>query len=149
MISVGECLNYLFDQDQDQGRRSLLPLFQRIYQALTPGGVLIFDIAEPGQVSGTTQGFVEGTDWTVLVEKEEDQTQKILTRRIITFRQQGEQYRREEEVHRQQLYEATEVTTLLAQVRFQVQVMRSYGQYSLPQAHAALIACKPELACSK
>lgn len=142
VTSIGECLNYLFNPDSD--RQALLKLFHRIYNALTPGGVFIFDIAEPGQVAqGTpTRGFTEGEDWVVLVEKEEDREQKTLTRRIITFRKVGEHYRRDDEVHRQQLYKATDIAEELRQVGFQVEIMRSYGQYSLPPAHAAIVARK-------
>jgi SAM-dependent methyltransferase len=143
VTSIGECLNYLFDPDSD--RQTLLQLFHRIHSALTPGGVFIFDIAEPGQVvqGTTTRGFTEGEDWVVLVEKEEDREQGTLTRRIITFRQVGELYRRDDEVHRLRLYQAADVAEELHQVGFQVEVMRSYGQYDLPRSHAAIVARKP------
>ena len=73
---------------------------------LLPGGIFIFDILEPGQLSqgDPSRTFTEGEDWIVLVEKEEDLKQKILTRRITTFRQVGEYYRRDDEIHRAQLY---------------------------------------------
>jgi SAM-dependent methyltransferase len=143
VTSIGECLNYLFDPNTD--RKTLLQLFHRIYSALTPGGVFIFDIAEPGQVPQglPTKGFTQGEDWVVLVEKEEDRELGTLTRRIITFRKVGEHYRRDDEVHRLRLYEATDVARELTQLGFQVQTMRSYGQYPLPKAHAAFIARKP------
>jgi SAM-dependent methyltransferase len=142
VISIGECFNYLFDVDNNY--QMLVQLFDRIYRALTPGGVFIFDIAEPGQVmpGKTTKGFTEGKDWIVLVEKEEEQAQSILIRRIITFRKVGENYRRDDEVHHLRLYRATDVAEKLRQVGFQVQIMRSYGQYELPEAHAAFIARK-------
>jgi hypothetical protein len=54
----------------------------------------------------------------------------------------GEHYRRDDEVHRQRLYEAADVAEELQQVGFQVEVMHSYGQYDLPPAHAAIVACK-------
>jgi SAM-dependent methyltransferase len=142
VISIGECFNYLFDVDNNY--QMLVQLFDRIYRSLTPGGVFIFDIAEPGQVmpGKTTKGFTEGKDWIVLVEKEEEQAQSILIRRIITFRKVGENYRRDDEVHHLRLYRATDVAEKLRQVGFQVQIMRSYGQYELPEAHAAFIARK-------
>jgi SAM-dependent methyltransferase len=142
VISIGECFNYLFDVDNNY--QMLVQLFDRIYRALTPGGVFVFDIAEPGQVmpGETTKGFTEGKDWIVLVEKEEEQAQSILIRRIITFRKVGENYRRDDEVHHLRLYRATDVAEKLRQVGFQVQIMRSYGQYELPEAHAAFIARK-------
>ncbi|MBD0261614.1 MAG: class I SAM-dependent methyltransferase [Tolypothrix sp. Co-bin9] len=143
VTSIGECLNYLFDPDSD--RSSLIHLFHRIYSALIPGGLFIFDIAEPGQVTeGTAKGFTEGKDWVVLVEKQENPEQETLTRRIISFRKVGEYYRRDDEVHHQRLYKATDIARELGQVGFQVQTMRSYGKYSLPKAHAAFIARKPE-----
>lgn len=83
VTSIGECLNYLFDTDNDRPR--LVQLFHGIHDALTPGGIFIFDIAEPGQImpAGKTKGFTEGKDWIVLVEKAEDREQAILTRRIM------------------------------------------------------------------
>ncbi|MDZ8050823.1 MAG: class I SAM-dependent methyltransferase [Aulosira sp. ZfuVER01] len=143
VTSIGECLNYMFDRKSD--RQTLINLFQRIYSSLTPGGVFIFDIAEPGQVTpGITKGFTEGKDWVVLVEKEENQEKNILTRRIISFRKIGEHYRRDDEVHYQQLYKAADIVNQLHQVGFDVQTMDSYDGYSLPKAHTAFIARKPE-----
>jgi len=141
VISIGECLNYLFDRNNNT--QTLVNLFQRIHQALITGGVFIFDIAEPGQVkNGTTQGFTSGENWVVMVEKEEDVNQKILTRRIITFRQVGENYKRDDEIHHLQLYPGTEVEKNLRQIGFQVKTMDNYGQFHLPQAHTAFIAYK-------
>ncbi|MUG97301.1 methyltransferase domain-containing protein [Scytonema sp. UIC 10036] len=142
VTSIGECLNYQFEANSD--RKMLVHLFSRIYNALKPGGVFIFDIAEPGQVTQetTTKNFTEGKDWIVLVEKEEDREQRILTRQIITFRKVGEHYRRDDEVHRQQLYETVEVTEKLNRVGFEVQTMPNYGEYNLPLNHTAFIAKK-------
>lgn len=125
VISIGECLNYLFDTDNS--KQTLINLFYRIHKALASGGVFIFDLAEPGQVNKeTAQHFTEGEDWIVLVKKQEDVKQHILTRRIITFRKIGEQYRRDDEIHHLQLYPAAEVRKQLHQVGFQVQTMDNY-----------------------
>jgi SAM-dependent methyltransferase len=143
VTSIGECCNYLFDEDNNVRRLDLF--FDRIYNALVPGGVFIFDIAETGQVSPgkTTKSFTEGKDWIVLVEKEENRDRSTLIRRIITLRQMGKYYRRDDEVHHLQLYEATNIAAKLERVGFQVQIIRSYGQYKLLQSHAAFIARKP------
>ena len=144
VTSISECLNYLFDSRRDG--ETLVPLFRRVHDALTPGGLFIFDIAEPGQLkSGTpAKGFTEGKDWLVLVEKEEDRQRAVLTRRITSFRKIGTHYRRSDEVHRQRLFKSTEVAKELRRVGFRVRTIRSYGQYHLPPAHAAFIARKPE-----
>ena len=138
VTALGEVLNYLFHPENE-----LVRLFRRVYDALVPGGVFVFDIAEPGQVPrGTkTRGFTEGEDWVVLVEKEEDRD--TLTRRITTFRREGEHYRRSDEVHRQRLYRAPDIARYLRQVGFRVRTVRGYGRYRLTRAHAAFIARKP------
>ncbi|BBD66636.1 type 12 methyltransferase [Nostoc commune NIES-4072] len=142
VTSIGECLSYLFDLDND--RQILVQLFHRIYNALTPGGVFIFDIATTGQVAqGTTsKGFTEGDDWVVLVEKQEDHEQITLTRRIISFRKVGEHYRRADEVHYLRLYETTTVESELQRVGFEVETTHSYGKYLLSKGHVAFIARK-------
>ncbi|MEH1796752.1 class I SAM-dependent DNA methyltransferase [Nostoc sp.] len=142
VTSISECISYLFDADSD---RHLVQLFWRIYNALTAGGVFIFDIAEKGQVAPgtTTKGFTEGEGWIVLVEKSEDREQKTLTRRITSFRKIGEHYRRSDEVHQVRLYEATTIASELCDIGFQVETTRSYGQYVLPKGHVAFIARKP------
>jgi SAM-dependent methyltransferase len=142
VISIGECLNYLFDGDNSC--QILIQLFERIYNALTPGGVFIFDIAEPGQVieGDRAKSFTEGKDWIVLLEKEEDQEKLVLSRRIVTLRRVGEYYRRDEELHYLRLYKATDIAKKLSQVGFTVENMHSYGDYKLPPAHIAFVARK-------
>ena len=142
VTSISECLNYLFDSAHDG---KMERLFVRIYRSLTPGGVFVFDIAEPGQATpGTsTKGFTEGDGWIVLVEKEEDSGSRVLTRRITTFRRVGDHYRRSDEVHRQRLFKAADIAKELRRVGFKVVIQRGYGEYRLPPAHAVLIARKP------
>jgi len=142
VTSIGECLNYLFDGKH--GDQRMRGLFARIFCSLEPGGAFIFDIAGPGQVRQTSvRSFKEGNGWTVLVEKTEDPGRAILTRRIITFRKAGSGYRRGEEVHRQQLFRASEMTTMLRQAGFRVRTIRKYGSFTLPRAHVAFVARKP------
>lgn len=141
VTSISECFNYLFDSDNDS--RALTQLFRRIYNALAPGGVFVFDIGEPGQIKPgvTAKGFTEGEDWIVMVEKREEKS--ILTRRIISFRKVGNHYRRETELHRQRLYKSADIAKELRRAGFRVRTIRSYGLYPLPKAHAAFIARKP------
>lgn len=143
VTSVGEVLNYLFDPESDAG--GIPRLFRRVYDALAPGGVFVFDIAEPGQVArgAKARGFTEGDGWVVLIEGEEDAEQETLTRRISTFRKLRKHYRRDDEVHNLRLYESSEIAGELRQTGFQVRMMRSYGHYRLPKAHAAFVAYRP------
>lgn len=143
VISIGECLNYLFDSNHSSD--TLKNLFDRIYDALIPGGVFIFDIAEPGQVmqGSTTKSFQEGSDWIVLVEKEEDLRRSMLTRRITTLRKVEEQYQRADIVHQLRLYSAVDVAKILRNAGFRIQIIHQYGEFELPPAHAAFVARKP------
>ncbi|NJK39791.1 MAG: methyltransferase domain-containing protein [Oscillatoriales cyanobacterium RM1_1_9] len=140
VTAIGECFNYLFDPTHN--RQTLRHLFGRIYHALMPGGMLIFDSLTLGQIPpGTpTKTFMEGADWVVLVEKSEDPIQQILTRRILSFRQVGDWFRRDQEIHRQQLYDPADLEQLLQQVGFEVEVMDGYGDYCLPQGRVAFRA---------
>lgn len=142
VTSISECLNYTFVSNTEKLDR----LFRRIHNALTAGGVFVFDLAGPGQVKSgtTTKGFTEGDDWIVLVEKHEDNAGDVLTRRITSFRKAGRHYRRSDEVHRQRLFRFADVAKELRRAGFRVKTSRSYGQYRLPAAHAVFIARKPK-----
>lgn len=142
VTSISECLNYTFAPKTEK----LARLFRRIYKALTPGGVFVFDLAGPGQVKpGTTiTGFTQGDDWIVLVEKHEDEESTVLTRRITSFRKAGRHYRRSDEVHRQRLFRFGDVAKELRSAGFGVRTSRSYGQYRLPDAHTVFVARKPK-----
>lgn len=83
---VGEGLNYLFDdRHSPEGVRQVLA---RAFAALAPGGLLIFDVSEPGRVPGPgpAKVHVEGDGWAVLVTITEEPEQGLLTRHITSFR---------------------------------------------------------------
>jgi len=141
VTSLGECCNYLFDPKNR--RTSLRKLFRRIYRALRPGGVFVFDVAEPGRDHRRARHFNQTDDWACLVEFEEDPRSARLTRHITTFRKQGKNYRRAEETHVLQLYKGTELADDLCEIGFKTRIVRSYGDYQLPKNLVGLIARKP------
>jgi SAM-dependent methyltransferase len=142
VTSIGECLCYLLDRGNN--RRQLGRLFHRVYEALHPGGVFVFDFAVPGRggPSGSRTSFRVESDWAVLTEVEEDRRRCLLTRRITTFRKLGLLYGRSEEVHLQRLFKVREITRLLQKAGFRTQVMRSYGRFRLPHGNVAVVACR-------
>ena len=141
VTAIGEVLNYLFDEEAG----GLRPLFGRVFEALTPGGVFVFDVLSPGQVpsGATARGFREGDDWAVISEREEDAGRGMMTRRIVSFRKVGEYYRRDDEVHHVRLYDPSELSAELDEVGFRVRIMRAYGENPLGENHVAFEACKP------
>ena len=143
VTAVSEVLNYLFDPENED--RGLARLFRRVYDALAPGGVFVFDVLGPGQVPPGTavKGFRLGEDWAVLSEKEEDAERGTLVRRIVSFRKVGEHYRRDDELHRVRLYPPEGVFAEVWRVGFRVRRMGAYGGYHLAGGHTAFVARKP------
>ncbi len=142
VTSLGECLCYLFDIKN--GPKELAKLFGRVYEALRPGGLFIFDIAQPGQIkkNDRVRNFA-GPDWTILREADEDRERMVLTRRMTVFRQIGKLYRRSEETHLLRLYWGADLTRTLRDVGFSARMLRAYGKYPLTGNRVALLARKP------
>ena len=129
--------------DPSNSLRTLRRVFRRVFDALMPNGLLVFDVAEPGRCKGVKQSFKEGPDWTCLVEYRHDDAKQQLTRRIVSFRRVGDNYRRHEETHVQQLYQGTKIAEVLREIGFRVRLVRSYGKYRLPQGTVGIVARKP------
>jgi SAM-dependent methyltransferase len=143
VTSLGECFNYLFDDRNS--KQELTRLFGRVFDALQPGGVFIFDISEPGyqRGSGPRMRHKEGEDWAIMFEVDEDTENRTLTRRMTTFRKIGELYRRGEEIHQLRLYKGSEMAKELRDLGFRVRIVHGYGQFRFNRAHVGLIARKP------
>ena len=143
VAAVGEAINYLFDPENT--RSSLAKLLLRIHGALEPGGVFLLDVAEPGRVPGVglTRMYFEGNGWALLVSNEEDRRRRFLTRRITSFRQVGELYRRDHEVHRQRLLPRSEMAAQLRSIGFRVRVLRGYSGLRFGTGHVGFLARKP------
>jgi ubiquinone/menaquinone biosynthesis C-methylase UbiE len=141
VTALGEVFNYLFDPKNSL--RALRRVCEGAFHALTPKGLLVFDVAEPGRCRGLTQRFTEGEGWACLVECHHDIARQRLTRRIVSFRKVGDAYRRQEETHTQQLYPGTRIAEMLRKIGFRVRQVRSYGKHSLAPGVVALVARKP------
>jgi SAM-dependent methyltransferase len=143
VTAIGECFNYLFDPDNTD--QALAKLFRRIHDALCPGGLLLFDVAEPGRVPGPgpRRDYREGDDWAVLVTTEEDRRRRQLTRRITSFRKVGKRYRREQEVHRLRLLSGAALARQLRGIGFRLRLLRRYGEFRFPPGYVALLGRKP------
>lgn len=143
VMAVGEVFNYTFDPTNSVAVRA--EAFDRIYAALAPGGLLVFDMAVYARAPSRSpeRTFAEGPDWAVLVEAEADTDNSLLTRRITTFRKLGELYRRDSEIHQLQLVDRVEVIGLLERVGFSVQTLACYGSLPLPKGLVGFLARRP------
>jgi SAM-dependent methyltransferase len=141
VTSIGECVNYAFDPGNSLA--ALARLFRRVYDALCPGGVFIFDFAEPGQIpEARRQKYTVGPDWAVLVDATEDKRRRVLTRRMVSFRQVGKLYRRTEETHTVKLYSGSDLLAELRRIGFRARLFRRYGAMRLRAACAGIMAVK-------
>jgi SAM-dependent methyltransferase len=141
VTAVGEIFNYLFDRRHSLAR--LKKLFRRVHRALAPGGLFLFDVALIGRVpEGWRRSYTEADDWACLFEAEENARQKLLTRRITTFRKVGGAFRRDHEVHRLRLFERDELLAPLRKLGFRVRTVRRYGELSFPPGYVGFIARK-------
>lgn len=117
VTALGECVNY-------GGPPSLEPLFARVYEALEPGGVLVFDAAGPGREPEVRRrARHEGEGWVLRTEAHEDRDARTLTRRIALVRDG----RSSEEVHLLRLYEPDDVIDWLESVGFTATRHPAYG----------------------
>jgi len=140
VTAIGEVFNYSFDRHNSTA--ALSRVCRAIVESLVPGGMLIFDIAEPGRSAGMKQSFREGPDWTCLVKYQHDERARQLTRHIITFRKIGDMYRRHEETHRLQLFEGRVVADMLNRCGFAVELIQGYGENPFSHGVAGYLARK-------
>lgn len=143
VTSIGECLSYrLPNRAHLSGFQAI---FRRVYDALQPGGIFVFDVLEPGSLGpeGRRRAFSEGEAWAVLVDSREDPERQTLTRRITTFRKVRGGFRRARERHVLQLVDAPLLARQLRQLRFRVKIVRGYGALRFRPAHVGFIARKP------
>lgn len=139
IVAVGEPLAYHDGPDADL---LVSRFFRRIAAALPPGGMLIFDLIEPGEPSLANKSWSMGEDWAVLVQTTENQAERTLVREIETFRRIGEAYRRGREVHRIRLFDAASVCAELAACGFSTTTATSYGEQKLPLRRRVFIATR-------
>jgi len=142
---IGEGLNYLFDRRNVARER--VRLFSRIHDALHPGSVFIFDVAELGRVgqvrgAGSRKAHWHGRDFCILTDVEEDPARELLTRKITTFRRVGRLYRRSFETHRLRLYRASALARELRETGFTVRFLRAYGVAPLLPGRVGFLARK-------
>lgn len=142
ITSLGECVNYTFDGRSSA--ESVAAFFVRAYAALRPGGLLIFDFLEPGQVEpgALLKRHAVGEDWAVLAQSEEDADGR-LTRRITSFRRSGDVYRRTDETHTVQLFSAAQLLGWVQRAGFAAKLVRGYGSFRMPRRHTIVSARKP------
>lgn len=129
ILSSNDTFNYLTRTTQ------LEELFSYLYTRLKVGGSLVFDLSSEYKLSTVLGNRVYGQsfeDMAYLWENEYDEQSRELTIRINVFEQEGEVYRRYEEVQVQKGYFKEEIVELLEKTGYKdVEV---YGDFSREEA---------------
>jgi SAM-dependent methyltransferase len=140
VTALGEVFNYTFENDGPP----MAELFRRVFRALQPGGLFVFDVAGPDRApSVPVRNWRESEDWAVLTESTAGSGRRMLTRHIVCFRRVGARYRRSEETHRIRLYDTPAVLTALERAGFDARAMDGYGRTAMIPGVTAFVERKP------
>jgi SAM-dependent methyltransferase len=142
VFSIGEGLSYL---EPNQTRLDLKPLFQRVWNALNPGGLFVFDVVESCQASNHPMEYrTERADagWRLATTVSENTETGILTREIAIVRHRQGIEHRVSELHQVQTFDQAELHDSLAQCGFEVQIVRQYGEFQLLPRRLGVVAHK-------
>jgi SAM-dependent methyltransferase len=139
VTGIGEAFNYLFDPRASF--ESMIEVCKKAHQALIPGGILMFDFAQPGRALPRLEHHVwRGEGWEVTSETIESPPTRRLERRIVTNRAG----RQAEELHELALYDHEETYAALKAIGFAPLTLASYAEdYRFGAGHGAFLAVKP------
>ncbi len=142
VTAIGEAFNYRFDARA--GFDAMTAVFERAHEALVPGGFLLFDVAQPGRVLPRAEHTVwAGDGWRVGSEVIEHSDRRMLTRRIVSFRETANGERRSEEIHELALYDQEEVFAALREIGFSVRTLATYaGEYHFSAGHGGFLGMR-------
>jgi SAM-dependent methyltransferase len=139
VAAIGECFNYALD-----GVEELAAVFRRVHAATEPGGLFLFDLAEPGRErGGPRRTWHEGEDWMLCLEASEDDSERTLKRRITVFRETDGRWARSDELHVQRLYDRQNVLDALERTGFEARQLGAYGRaVHFGRGHSGFLAVK-------
>ena len=141
ILAFGEALTYHAPTDDAEAR--LTTFIDRASQALSKGGLFVFDLIEVAGAPLAARAWKAGPDWAVLSASHEDVENRRLRREIETFREVGGgTYRRRTEVHHVRLFERRAVSAWLEQAGFEVEFATAYGAFALAPRRIAFYASR-------
>jgi SAM-dependent methyltransferase len=130
LTAIGEVVNYA--ADDRAGAERLPSLFARVHDALTPGGLFMFDFATPGRAGPPHER--RGDGWRIAsTTSERDDT---LERRMTIETAAGTR----EETHVLRLYDADVVAAALADAGFNAERLERYCDFAFWPGYAAIAA---------
>lgn len=138
VTALGEPFNYLLRPSDVRG------VFRRVYRALVPGGMFVFDtLLPPRRTRRFERSHKMGKRGFRLAARIfEEPARRMVVREIEVSLGSGRGRRVVREVHRQRTYAGAELARWLRQAGFRVRISRD-AKLLLWNRHATLIAHKP------
>ncbi len=131
-----DSLNYMLTSED------LLAVYRRVFQALLPGGLFLFDMntawALASQWDDVTY-FTDSEDLSVVLESHYDAARQRATVVVTCFERVNEFYRKFSERHVEQAYPAEQIATLLTDAGFSVEGSYTCFTFDPPGATTARI----------
>ena len=138
VICIGEVVTYV-----PGGLRVLRRFFQHVYDALPPGGLLVFDFMHSARQRTYPARTIGAKDWSMAVRADYNRRTRILQRRIVLTRRIGSRVARSRETHIVRIYPVREIVSTLNRIGFRVSTSRAIGDYQLLPGDTAVVACRP------
>jgi SAM-dependent methyltransferase len=140
IAAVGETLNY--HEDLEHADEKVRAFLHSAHTALTPGGLLAFDVIVSGEPNLSGKTWAAGDDWAVLVQVNERSAQSSLIREIEIFRAQSGAYRRSRERHSLRVFRPDDLRAWLSERGFNVEMGHAYGDHRLLPRRLAFFALR-------
>ncbi|MCI8632837.1 MAG: class I SAM-dependent methyltransferase [Lachnospiraceae bacterium] len=126
ILCTCDSINYILDEEE------LLQTFELVENYLDPGGLFVFDINTAykyEQLLGD-QTFADTTETAAFIwQNYYDSKERLNEYQVTFFYQQGELYQREEELHYQKAYTASQICNLLEASQLKVEAV--YDAFTL------------------
>ena len=140
VISIGEVFTYKGNSKYHW--REVKETLQQVYNALVPGGVLLFDVLTTDlEDDGVSTRLVEYEQWDIVLKKARKGNELI--RDITVFRRlPNKLYRKTQEVHSIFLFDKPLLMSTLRSIGFEIDELRKYGRYQLRSGHIGFVCRK-------
>ncbi len=140
VVSVGEVVTYV-----PGGLPALRRFFTRVYDALEPGGIFLFDFMHSARGRTYPTRTMSGKGWTMAVRADYNARTRILTRQMAIIRRIKSRANHSRETHTVRIYDRRSIVSTLKQIGFGVKVSGSIGRCRLLTGDTAVFAQRPAL----
>jgi SAM-dependent methyltransferase len=135
LIAIGEVINYMTGSRRNGTSAvrthdaACSSFFRRSFEALRPGGVLLFDFMAVARERAFTAR--SGSDWLMVFNAHRESWGRVLKRHMVTVRKVAGVARMREEVHQVRVFNPETILRALRHAGFRVSIGRRIGRVRL------------------